>query len=140
MTADHRRQIRISRDLPKKLVSARLGTPRHRTLQEKEELIEKLNKELEKRNTFQAIHGLFMLCSLAAIPIGVLADSQMASLIGIAWVASSFFSFSAESEKRHKQAVQSQVDFLKNLATLESELQQSSRSRGSVNMGPIGLN
>jgi len=109
-------------------------------LQEKEELIEKLNKELEKRNTFQAIHGLFMLCSLAAIPIGVLADSQMASLIGIAWVASSFFSFSAESEKRHKQAVQSQVDFLKNLATLESELQQSSRSRGSVNMGPIGLN
>ncbi|MFZ9755327.1 MAG: hypothetical protein ACO3DK_04760 [Bacteroidia bacterium] len=126
--------------MPKKLVSARLGTPRHKTLQEKEELIEKLNKELEKRNTFQAIHGLCMLCSLAAIPIGVLAGSQMASLIGIAWVASSFFSFSAESEKRHKRSVQSQIDFLNGLATLENELPQSSRSRGSVNMWSIGLN
>lgn len=109
-------------------------------MQEKEELIEKLNKELEKRNTFQAIHGLCMFCSLAAIPIGVLAGSQIASLVGIAWVASSFFSFSADSEKRRKQAAQSQIDFLNNLAALEAELQQSSRSRGSVNMGPIGLN
>ena len=114
--------------------------PRHGTLQEKEELIEKLNKELEKKNVFQAIHALCAICFLAAVPIGVLVGSQMASLIGIAWITSSFLSFSADSEKRHKQAVQSQLDSLNNLVALEDELQQLSCSSGSVNMGPIGLN
>jgi hypothetical protein len=108
-------------------------------LENKKELLEKLNKELDKGNPFQAIHALCMLCSLAAIPIGVLAGSQTVSLFGIAWITSSFFSFSAESEKRHKQAIRSQVDFLNSVAAIEGELKSAQSSHG-VSMGPIGLN
>lgn len=109
-------------------------------MKNKAEQLEKLNKELNKRDVFQAVHALFMLCSLAAIPIGVLTGSQTVSLFGIAWMTSSFFSFSAESEKRNKQAIQVQIDFLTNISDVENELRAAELAKSRVSMGSINLN
>lgn len=117
-----------------------LDCRRHKTLQDKKELLEKLNKELNGKNAYQTINGFLLFCCLVAIPIGVLFGSRIISFFGIAWVASAYFSFSAEWEKRQKQGIQAQIDFLNSTLEIENQIKSMKSDQGQVRMGPIGLN
>lgn len=81
-----------------------------------------------------------MLCSLAAIPVGVVTGNKTISLFAMAWITSNFFTFSAESEKSRKQAIQVQIDFLTNISEVENELRAAELANSRVSMGSINLN
>lgn len=109
-------------------------------MQDKRKLLEKLNKELNGKNAYQTINGFFLFCCLVAIPIGVLFGSRIVSFFGIAWVASAYFSFSAEWEKRQKQGIQAQIDFLNSALEIENQVKSTRSNQSQINMRPIGLN